>query len=135
MTFPKENLVLSPPGMPPLVSTASDRKLVPVSTTTPLPERLRDWYKPDRAAARSSFRLCNPEMGIGSVRGDAASAGALYKATLEQVRLVDVLDGIPRLAQSDGQSSDADRSTVELVYDEAEVIAVGVIQAKTIHAL
>ena len=46
------------------------------------------------------------------------------QAALKQVGLVDILDGIARLAEGHGDRTYADRSAVELVYDEPEIIPV-----------
>src|ERR687894_558473 len=47
------------------------------------------------------------EVGVGPVGGDPTPRRALYKAALQQVGLVDVLDGVARLAQCDGDGADA----------------------------
>src|SRR5215217_1699784 len=56
-------------------------------------------------------------------------------AALQQVGLVDILDGIARLAEGYGDRADADGTAVELVYDKPEIIPVGPVQAKVVDAL
>src|SRR5215212_2761589 len=75
------------------------------------------------------------QVPVSPVRGDPAARGALYEATLQQVRLVDVLDGVARLAEGNGDGADADRPTVELVDDEPEVVPVGPVEPEMVDAL
>src|SRR5918997_350265 len=72
---------------------------------------------------------------VGAVGGDAPAGRALYQAALQQVGVVDVLDGVARLAEGDGDRTDPHRTALELVYDEGEVVAVGPVEAEVIHAL
>ena len=53
---------------------------------------------PDTSTRQTLARQGDAEMLIGAARGDPASTGALYQAALQEVRLVDVLDRVARLA-------------------------------------
>src|SRR3954452_23742527 len=52
---------------------------------------------------------------VGSLRGDAATAGALDEATLQEVWLVDVFHRVACLAESYGDRTDSDGATLELL--------------------
>src|ERR671910_292804 len=96
--------------------------------------------RPTAVRVRDARRLTpardgHAEVVVGTVGGDASAGGALYQAALQQVGLVDVLDSVARLAEGDGDRTDPHRTAPELVYDEAEVVAVGPVEAEVIHAL
>src|SRR5215212_851097 len=74
-------------------------------------------------------------MPVSPVRGDPAPWGPLYEAALEQVRFVDVLHGVARLAEGHGDGADADRAAVELINDEPEVVPVGPVESELVHTL
>jgi hypothetical protein len=59
----------------------------------------------------------------------------LDQAALQEVGFVDVLDGIAGLAEGHGDSADTDRPTVELIYNEPEVITVSPVEAELVDAL
>src|SRR5918998_532149 len=75
------------------------------------------------------------EVAVRPAGSDASSAGALDQAALQQVRLVDVFDGVARLTQSDGERAYPNGPTVELVDDQTEVVAVGAVEAKVVYSL
>src|SRR5215212_976252 len=75
------------------------------------------------------------QVPVSPVRGDPAPRGALYEAALQQVWLVDVLDGVARLGEGHGDGTDANGPAVELVDDETEVIPVGPVEPKVVDAL
>ncbi len=74
-------------------------------------------------------------MVVGAAGGDAAPARALDESGLEEVRLVYVLHRVARLAQRDRDRPDPHRAAVELVDDQAEVVAVGAVEAEVVDAL
>src|SRR5215203_1975312 len=83
----------------------------------------------------SAVRNGDSQVPVGPPGSDPASGGALDQAALQQVGLVDVLDGIARLAEGHGDRTYADRSPAELVYYEPEIVPVGPIQAEVVDAL
>jgi hypothetical protein len=54
-------------------------------------------------------------MVVGAAGGNAAMAGALDEATLQEVWLVDVLHRVACLAESYGDRTDSDGATLELL--------------------
>src|SRR6476469_7151388 len=68
-------------------------------------------------------------MNVGLRRGHAPARGALDEALLEQIRLVDVLEGVLLLGDDYRKGAKADRTAVELLDDGAEDLAVEAVQA------
>src|SRR5262249_26278849 len=64
--------------------------------------------------------LRSTDVRPAEVRDDAAAWRALDEPQLEQVRLVDVLDRVRLLAESDRQRRQADRTAAELADDRLE---------------
>ncbi|MDX6379437.1 MAG: hypothetical protein QOI57_461 [Rubrobacteraceae bacterium] len=54
-------------------------------------------------------------MVVGAAGGNAAMAGALDEATLQEVWLVDVLHRVACLAESYGDRTDSDGAVLELL--------------------
>src|ERR671933_665132 len=70
--------------------------------------------------------LCytDTEVIVGATCGDTPAAGALDKAALKQVRLVDVFDRVTCLAQGDGDRTNPHRAAFELLDHDSEVVPV-----------
>src|SRR5208282_389256 len=85
--------------------------------------RDRDKLLKHRAAADAA------EMGIGALGRDSSARSPRQKSLLQQVRLVNFLDGVGFLADRGGKTLDADRSTVELVDYRTENRAVHLVEA------
>src|SRR5215217_1339654 len=83
----------------------------------------------------SAVRNGDSQVPVGPPGSDPATGGALDQAALQQVGLVDILDGIARLAEGHGDRTDADRPALELVYDKPEIDTVGPVQAEVVDAL
>src|SRR5918995_5693734 len=99
------------------------------STNSCTSPRIRD------ASLRTLTRHRDAEVAVGTPRGDPSAAGALDQAALQQVRLVDVLHRVPGFAYGYRERPYPDRPALELVDDEPEVVAVGVVEAEVVHAL
>src|SRR5439155_383470 len=65
---------------------------------------------------------------------DAAARGALEHAELEQVGLVDVLDGLRLLTDGDGQGGQPDGATVEPLADRRQDGPVDLVEAGLVDA-
>src|SRR5688572_18897873 len=73
------------------------------------------------------------EVPVRALRRDASPGCTHQVPLLEQVGLVDVLDGLGILAEGRGQGLEADRPARELLDDGAEELAVDVVQAGLVH--
>src|SRR3954453_19701747 len=92
------------------------------------PPRRRPLEQPGLAAGG---RL-EAQVGEGPRGRDAAARRALEEAALQQVGLVDVLDRVLLLADSDGQRRETDRAALELQADRVEDLAVEAVEAQVV---
>ena len=69
------------------------------------------------------------EVAVAGLGDDAAARRAVDEAELDEVRLVDVLDGVARLADGSGECVEADGAARELLDHRAQHAAVGVVEA------
>src|SRR6478735_7387594 len=83
---------------------------------------------------RARVRRFEPEVGERGRGGAAAARRALDETLLEQVGLVDVLDGVLLLPHRDGKGRQADGSAGELLADGAEQLAVERVEAGLVDA-
>src|SRR6185436_14040733 len=77
-------------------------------------------------------RTAQPEELVCPARRHASARRAFEKPYLDQERLVDVLDGIPFLAERRRQASELDRSTAELLEDRHQKAAIDFVEAVAI---
>src|SRR5918994_2425099 len=75
------------------------------------------------------------EVVVGAAGSDASPVGALHQAALQEIRLVDVLDRVARLAEGHGDRTDPHRPAVELLDDEREVLPVYPVEPESVHTL
>ena len=68
-------------------------------------------------------------MGVGQVGGFAPLAAALEEADLQEERLHEVLDVVGVLVEGGGDGLDADGAALVEVNDDAEVLAVVLVEA------
>ena len=73
------------------------------------------------------------EVAVGGGCGDAAAGGALEVALLEEVGLVDVLDGVLLFREGRRQGVQADGTAAELLDDDEEEAAVHGIEAGAVN--
>src|SRR5690606_21543993 len=73
------------------------------------------------------------EVGVCAGRGDAPPGRALQEAFLDQVRLVDLLDGAGILAYRDGQVRQPGRAAAELLDERQQDAGVHVVEAVFVH--
>src|SRR5690606_5381652 len=78
----------------------------------------------ETAGRRPRLRGTQAEMPIGRLRRDPPARGALQEPGLDQIRLDDVLDRAPFLADGDGETLDADRPAVEALDDREQQLPV-----------
>src|SRR3954452_15809734 len=72
-------------------------------------------------------------MNVGLRRRHAPAGGALDEALLEQIRLVDVLEGVLLLGDDYCKGAETDRAAVELLDDGAEDRAVEAVEALVVY--
>ena len=68
-------------------------------------------------------------MLVGAAGGDSPRGRAVEEPDLEEVRLVDVLDGVGLFADRGGEGAHADRTAAELVDDGEQELAVDLVEA------
>ena len=73
-------------------------------------------------------------MLVGEGGGFATTGGALDEAFLDEVRLVDILDGAGVFAEGGGDVGEADGTSIELVDDGGEELVVDLVEAVLIDA-
>src|SRR5690606_24541103 len=78
----------------------------------------------ETAGLRDRIRRTQAEMPIRGLRRDTPAGRSLQEARLDQVRLDDVLDRPPLLADRDREAFDADGAAVETLDDRQEELAV-----------
>src|SRR5262245_1007884 len=71
-----------------------------------------------------------PEIRVGTRRGDPSPRRAVEKAGLNEERLVDVLDGVFLLVDGGGQAVDAHGPAAELVDDRPQQLAIELVEAE-----
>ena len=102
--------------------------------------RVRVWDGQGRAGGDRAvrFRLADavagfpPLMLVGKAQDGAAARGAGHEALLDEVGLVDLLDGAAVLAAGGGDGLDADRAAVELLDDDAQDAAAHAVEAQLV---
>src|SRR5437762_6824565 len=95
-----------------------------------------------RAVRRNAAKRLEQRRGLGRWfeteerkrvrRGHTAPGRALEEAALEQVGLVDVLDGVLFLPHRDRQRGQADRAAAEFLADRGQDLAVEAVQAEVV---
>src|SRR5690606_7868564 len=93
----------------------------------------REWHRGFRGNLEKGPGLLAAEVAEGLGGGDAAARGADEVALLQEVGLVDLLEGVLFLADAGGEGLEADGSAVEAVDDHREQAAVHGVEAGFVH--
>src|SRR6185437_5232837 len=97
------------------------------------PERSLILIREKPVLERRGGRRLQTQMAISGAGEDAAARRPLHKTLLHQIGLDNLLDGVPRLAQSRGNGLDAHRPAGKILRDQGEIAPVEGIQSSAVH--
>src|SRR5262245_14016156 len=84
------------------------------------------------ARSEEGARRLQPEVLVGPPRRCPPPWRPLQQPLLQQIRLIDVLEGVGLLVDRDGQRRQPDRAAGELPADRAEDLAVEAVEAEVV---